>query len=165
MSGSVEAPWSRLRGASTLPMEPVIRFCPSALIAMPCRSSCVHLASKRRYCWTLKDRSYASFTYPRFHPCITVVGFYRLGSPDGRQFHHRVQLVERGGAGQYVGQHAVVQHCPRGGGYPGGLHRTLRSPCARTALRRHQATRLPPILPPDSDRPGPDCDVVRVLLD
>src|ERR1039458_8686659 len=112
----------------SLPMEPVIRFPPSALIAMPCRSSCVHLASKRRYCWTLKDRSYASFTYPRFHPRITVVGFYRLGSPDGRQFHHRVQLVERGCAGQYVGQHAVVQHCPRSGGYPGGLHRTLRSP-------------------------------------
>ena len=33
---------------------------------MPCRSRCVLLAPKRRYCWTRRDRSYASFTYPNF---------------------------------------------------------------------------------------------------
>ena len=63
-----------------------------------------------------KDRFYASFTYPYFHPGISVVGVCRLGDPHGRQFRHRVQLVERSRAGRYLGQHAVVQHRPSGRG-------------------------------------------------
>ena len=77
------------------------------------KHSTLKAACQRRCCRTIKNRSYASFPYSCFHLRITFVGVSRLGYPHGGQFHHRVQLVERGRAGRYLDQHAVVQHCAR----------------------------------------------------
>src|SRR5271169_3788982 len=148
-----------------LHVEPVIRLRSPALSSMPCRSRCVLLASKRRYCWTLEDRFYAPISYPHFHTCISLVGISRLGDTDVRQFHHRVQLVERSRAGRHVGQHAAVQHRPCGNRQPAGIHRILRGSCAWPALRWRTSARLPHILAPGSVGSGRDRDLVRVRLD
>jgi hypothetical protein len=58
--------------------SPVILLRSPALSSMPCRSRCVPLASKRRFCWTLNDRFYASFPYPHLHSCNRLFGIYRL---------------------------------------------------------------------------------------
>ena len=116
------------------------------------KHSTLKAACQRRYCRTLKNRSYASFPYSCFHFRITFVGVSRLGDPHGGQFRHRVQLVERGRAGRYLVQHAVVQHCPGGGGCAAGLHRAvcgpLRAACTSPASVRG-ITRLYSRLVPD----------------
>ncbi len=72
---------NRRREAS---VGPVIRLRSSAPLSMPCRSRCVPLASKRRYCWTLKDRSLCVLHISAFSSLVFVfVGIYRLGDPDG----------------------------------------------------------------------------------
>jgi hypothetical protein len=53
---------------------------------------------------------------------------------DSRQFHHRVQMVERNRTSQYVDQHAVVQHRPCRRGCPGGFHRAMGGSRAGIAL-------------------------------
>ena len=79
---------------------------------------------------------YAPFTNSQSDRAGGVVAHPGWDDHDSRQFHHRVQLVERSRTSQYVDQHAVVQHCPRCGGRAGGLHRAMGGSCAGAALRR-----------------------------
>ena len=78
-----------------------------------------------------KKRLYAYIKSSFFYRSTGCIGISRLGGSDGCEFRHRVQLVERSFAGQYLGEHAVVQHGSHGSGRDPGLRCAVRLTCAR----------------------------------